>query len=62
MRYGTVRKYPIMHSKKSNPPQGREPIAELSLGAAAGLLAVVFAGGMLWGCMIKKVASPPLFR
>lgn len=55
MRYDTVRKYPITQLKKSNHVKGQDHIVDLSLGTAVGLLALVFAEGMFWGYMIKKL-------
>lgn len=54
MRYRTIRKYPITQMKKSNQIKEQERFVDLSLGAAAGLLALVFVEGMFWGYMIKK--------
>lgn len=54
MRYNAVRKYPITQMKKDNHLKRQDRVVDLSLGAAAGLLALVFAEGMFWGYMIKK--------
>ena len=54
MRYGNARKYPITQMKKASKAGNHERFMDLSIGAAAGLLALVFAEGMLWGYMIKK--------
>ena len=54
MRYHTVRKYPITQMKKENQLKNQDRFIDLTLGAAAGLLAVVFIEGMFWGYMIKK--------
>jgi hypothetical protein len=52
MRYATSRKYPITHMKKNAGPEER--YLDLSVAAAAGLLAFVFAKGVFWGYMIRK--------
>lgn len=54
MRYSAARKYPIAQMKKDNCLKKQDRIVDLSLGAAAGLLALVFVEGMFWGYMIKK--------
>ena len=54
MRYSAARKYPITQMKKDNCLKKQDRVVDLSLGAAAGLLALVFVEGMFWGYMIKK--------
>lgn len=54
MRYYATRKYPITQMKKDHHSKGQDRLIDLSLGAAAGLLALVFAEGLFWGYMIKK--------
>jgi len=55
MRYRTLRKYPITQMKKNNQMKEQDHFVDISLGAAAGLLALVFAEGLIWGYMIKKL-------
>lgn len=52
MRYTTSRKYPITHMKKNSAPN--EKYLDMSLAAAAGILAFVFANGLFLGYTIKK--------
>lgn len=54
MRYSAVRKYPITQMKKENCLARQDRVVDLSLGTAAGLLALVFLEGIFWGYMIKK--------
>lgn len=50
MRYQSSRKYPITQMKKENQAGNRqERIMDLSVGAAAGILALVFVEGLFWG-------------
>lgn len=53
MRYTTARKYPITQKKKSVKPEEPNRIIDLSIGAAAGLLGIVFLGGIFGGYMIR---------
>ncbi len=55
MRYSNTRKYPITQMKKNNQQSREDRIVDMSLGTAAGLLALVFLEGMFWGYMIKKL-------
>lgn len=57
MRYHTIRKYPITQIKKYKPAKEQEPdrYLDITLGAAAGLLALVFAEGLFWGYMLRKM-------
>ncbi len=55
MRYANTRKYPITQMKKNNPQNHGERVIDLSLGAAAGLLGLVFLEGLCCGYMIKKM-------
>jgi len=57
MRYSGERKYPITHLKKEKRPDSQESVMDLSLGAAVGILAMVFAHGFLWGYMVRKWRS-----
>lgn len=52
MRYVTSRKYQITHKKKA--PEPEERYFDLSITAAVGLAALVFAKGIFWGYMIRK--------
>lgn len=52
MRYVTSRKYPITYKKKCAEPEER--YLDLSVAAAVGLAALVFAKGIFWGYMIRK--------
>lgn len=54
MRYNMTRKYPITKNKKNTVCENPDRIVDLSLGAAAGLLGLVFLEGMFWGYMIRK--------
>ncbi|NMA33120.1 MAG: hypothetical protein GX940_01030 [Clostridiaceae bacterium] len=54
MRYTAKRKYPITEMKKKNPQDSGERIIDISVGTAAGLLAVVFFKGLFWGYIIRK--------
>jgi hypothetical protein len=55
MRYTTDRKYPITQMKKKDLQNSSERAIEISIGAAAGLLAVVFLEGLFWGYMINRL-------
>jgi len=55
MRYRTLRKYPITQIKRNNQMKEQDQFVDITLGAAAGLLALVFAEGLIWGYMIKKL-------
>lgn len=52
MRYMYSRKYPITHLKKSNVETER--FFDLSIPAAAGILAVTLGVGMLGGYLLKR--------
>ena len=52
MRYMYSRKYPITHMKKSNVEQER--YFDLSLPAAAGIIAITLGAGMLGGYLLKR--------
>ncbi len=54
MRYSMTRKYPITQRKKENSCEQKDRIVDLSLGAAAGLLGLVFIEGLFCGYMIRK--------
>lgn len=53
MRYTTARKYPITKKKKAIKPEETNRIIDFSIGAAAGLLGIVFLGGVFGGYMIR---------
>lgn len=55
MQVHKYRKYPIQH-KKATGQESRESISivSISLSAAAGIMAVVFTGGLVSGWMLKK--------
>lgn len=55
MRYTNARKYPIMQKKKTAIPDANTAnrIIDLSIGAAAGLLGIVFLEGIFCGYMIR---------
>lgn len=57
MRYRSVRKYPITQMKKELQANKPERFADLSVGAAAGLLAMVFAEGLIFGYVCGKSFS-----
>ena len=57
MIYRKVRKYPITQMKKDNQLKDTDRFLDLSLGAAAGLMALVFVEGLFWGYMFKKWRS-----
>ncbi len=54
MRYQNTRKFPITQMKKSTQQKHGERVIDLSIGAAAGLLGIVFLEGLFCGYMIKK--------
>ncbi len=54
MRYQNARKYPITQMKKNAPQKHPERVIDLSIGAAAGLLGIVFLEGLFLGYMIRK--------
>ncbi len=54
MRYQNTRKYPITQMKKNTQQKHGERVIDLSIGAAAGLLGIVFLEGLFCGYMIKK--------
>lgn len=54
MRYNMTRKYPIAQKKKEIACVHPDRIVDLSLGAAAGLLGLVFLEGVFWGYMMRK--------
>lgn len=53
MRYTAARKYPITQKKKAIKPEAPNRIIDLSIGVAAGLLGIVFLGGVFGGYMIR---------
>ena len=53
MQFHRNRKYPIQYKKIND--ETDEMTIDLSLTAAAGMLAVIFAGGVLSGWMIKRM-------
>jgi hypothetical protein len=57
MRYGSTRKYPITQMKKGEQTKKQERVVDLSIGAAAGLLVLVFAEGFVLGYMCHKSSS-----
>lgn len=59
MRYSSTRKYPITQMKKGEQSKKLERVVDLSIGAAVGLLALVFAEGFVLGYMCHK--SKPRF-
>ncbi|HOQ06198.1 MAG TPA: hypothetical protein PK127_00750 [Clostridiales bacterium] len=54
MRYTPNRKYPITQMKRNSQPMNGERILDISIGTAAGLLAVTFLKGLFWGYLIRK--------
>ncbi len=54
MRYQNARKYPITHMKKNSQQKQGERVIDMSIGAAAGLLCIVFLEGLFFGYMIRK--------
>lgn len=54
MRYSTIRKYPITQMKKRSVPADTESVIDISIGAAAGLLALMFFQGLLLGYVIRR--------
>jgi hypothetical protein len=54
MRYSSARKYPITQMKKGGQANKQERVVDLSIGTAAGLLALVFIEGMVLGYMCHK--------
>lgn len=57
MRYSSTRKYPITQMKKGEQTKKPERVVDLSIGTAAGLLALVFAEGLVLGYMCHKCSS-----
>lgn len=53
MRYTAARKYPITQRKKASRPEDSNRIIDVSIGVAAGLLGIVFLGGVFGGYMIR---------
>ncbi|HEX2944601.1 MAG TPA: hypothetical protein VHT96_01445 [Clostridia bacterium] len=53
MRYTNARKYPITQKKKITESDGPNRIIDLSIGAAAGLLGIIFLEGIFCGYMIR---------
>lgn len=54
MRYVKSRKYPITHMKQNSEP---ERYLDVGVMTAVGLLAFMFANGLLLGYLIKKRAD-----
>jgi hypothetical protein len=52
MNYIRNRKYPRVYNKKET--VGSERIIDLSVAAAAGIVALAFFKGMFWGYIIKR--------
>jgi hypothetical protein len=57
MRYSSARRYPITRMKKELQAKNQERVLDISLGTAAGILALAFAGGMFWGYVGGKSFS-----
>jgi hypothetical protein len=54
MRYSSGRKYPITQLKKGVQTKNQERVLDLSIATAAGLLALVFAEGLILGYICHK--------
>lgn len=54
MRYQNARKYPITQMKRNAPKRQSDNVIDLSIGAAVGLLGIVFLEGLFCGYMIRK--------
>lgn len=54
MRYSSARKYPITQMKKEEQANKTERVVDLSIGTAAGLLALVFTEGLIFGYLCHK--------